>query len=233
MRNRLEIGHSAGKIELRSVQLRTFPEVFVLYVSDLHFNRFSGRRAEQLADIFTTLKPDLLLWGGDYADTRTGLAPLREVLAAVPAPVQMLAVAGNHDYAFGLSKIRALMEQHGVRWIEKTWAIANVKGMVARVDGNHVPEKTGTDDLNILCNHRPIFPRGTEKHYDLALAGHLHGSQFVFWQKGHALYPGRWFYPWNVLEKQVGRCRYVISRGIGDTLPVRYNCPREVILALW
>ncbi len=72
--------------------------------------------------------------------------------------------------------------------------------------------------------------RNKHPPYHLILAGHLHGCQFVFWQNKSGLYPGRCFYGWNILEAQIGLCRYIVSRGATDTLPLRYNCPRKLVL---
>lgn len=232
MLNNLEVGHKKGKIEVRTVQLaRPIPSgIRLLYISDLHFNRFSGRRAEQLADIISAQKPDLLLWGGDYADTNAGFAILRELLSSLSPRPHMVAVAGNHDHFFGIRKLTALMCDYGVQWIENASVQMSLREHTVRIDGNAVSKDTSSAMLRILCMHRPSFPSGAENQYDLALAGHLHGCQFVFWQQGSALFPGRWFYRWNVLEKQIGRCLFVVSRGVGDTLPLRFNCPREVVL---
>jgi uncharacterized protein len=44
------------------------------------------------------------------------------------------------------------------------------------------------------------------------------------------LFPGRFFYKWNILEKQIDGCLYAISKGVGDTLPIRYDCPKDILL---
>jgi predicted MPP superfamily phosphohydrolase len=65
---------------------------------------------------------------------------------------------------------------------------------------------------------------------DLVLAGHLHGCQFVFKEHAERLLPGGWFYSWNCLRRKVGNCALIVSRGCADTLPFRWNCPREVVV---
>ena len=100
------------------------------------------------------------------------------------------------------------------------------------LDGNRRSQRTHPSAFRILCAHRPVSPYKLKEDYDLIVSGHLHGCREVFWQRQNSLYPGRWFYRWNILEKRVGQCCFVVSRGIGDTLPVRYNCPREVILVI-
>jgi predicted MPP superfamily phosphohydrolase len=61
-------------------------------------------------------------------------------------------------------------------------------------------------------------------------AGHLHGGQCVLAMHRERLYPAAWFYRWHGLRFAEGRAVLLVSRGAGDTLPIRFNCPREVIL---
>ncbi|MES2571514.1 MAG: hypothetical protein V4710_15855, partial [Verrucomicrobiota bacterium] len=65
----------------------------------------------------------------------------------------------------------------------------------------------------------------------LAMAGHLHGGQMV-WTRNNAgrLLPAGWIYRLNVLRFKHAQCELVVSRGCADTLPVRWRCPREVVL---
>lgn len=231
---KLELGHATGTIHLRTVVHEgEVPEgLRVLFVSDLHFNRFSGRRTRQLIEIVRQTNPDLLLWGGDYVDTAAGLAHLGDLIAATPAKTRAFAVAGNHDYYFGIQKIEAFMAQRGVTWIEKGTAEVLLGDRTIVLDGNRRSRRVHPSAFRILCAHRPVSPHRLKYDYDLIVCGHLHGCQVVFWQRQNRLYPGRWFYRWNILETRVGRCCFVVSRGIGDTLPVRYNCLREVVLVL-
>jgi hypothetical protein len=43
-------------------------------------------------------------------------------------------------------------------------------------------------------------------------------------------YPGAWFYRWNGLRFTRRNSVMLVSRGLRDVVPVRVNCPREVIL---
>jgi hypothetical protein len=44
------------------------------------------------------------------------------------------------------------------------------------------------------------------------------------------LFPGAVFYPYCYLSHQYGSTRLVVSRGVSDLVPVRWRCPREVVL---
>ena len=57
---------------------------------------------------------------------------------------------------------------------------------------------------HLLCTHHPV---ASARPFDLTLSGHLHGGQFVFYQRGGRLYPGAFLYQWNGLrfDDQDGR----------------------------
>jgi predicted MPP superfamily phosphohydrolase len=99
-----------------------------------------------------------------------------------------------------------------------------------RLDGC-VDETASHADPRILCAHDPaVFPHAVRAGYRLVLAGHLHGSQCVLAERDDMLYPGAWFFRWNGLRFSEGACRMWVSRGMADTLPMRWNCPREILL---
>ena len=83
----------------------------------------------------------------------------------------------------------------------------------------------------LLCTHHPgDFPAAAAAGYGLVLAGHLHGGQCVLATRQGRLYPAAWIYRWHGLRFAEWEAVLLVSRGAGDTLPVRFNCPREVIL---
>jgi len=83
--------------------------------------------------------------------------------------------------------------------------------------------------VRVLVGHHPRIVETAAPHYDVVLAGHLHGGQCVWWQRDGRLYPGAWFSRWNGLRFPVGGAVLLVSRGAADTLPVRFRCPREVL----
>jgi len=201
----------------------------LLYLSDFHFNRFSGAITEKIIEAVEVLNPSIILLGGDYADTQRGLIHLNRLLAALSQRPHVVAIAGNHDYFFGLRRIRQLMLRYGVQWIEKTVVVFDLGGKRIQIAGNQPDNRLDGVDLSVLCLHRPIDITRFKDDYDIIFAGHLHGSQVVLWQRGDALYPGRWFYTWNILKTRLQTCHYFISKGLGDTLPLRYNCRRDML----
>jgi hypothetical protein len=58
----------------------------------------------------------------------------------------------------------------------------------------------------------------------------LHGCQLVACEYRDRLFPGAFFYRYCYLSHQCGSTRLVVSRGVSDLVPIRWRCPREVVL---
>lgn len=201
----------------------------VLYLSDLHLNRFKISIIAKIIHRIEELNPDIILLGGDYVDFKRQLTHLDKLLKGLSHRKNVLAIAGNHDYRFGVDTIKKLMISHQVGWIENDSITLSVKNNTIQIDGSKPVAQKSKADFSILCLHHPVDINLFKSNYQLAFAGHLHGCQFVLWQNGKGLYPGRLFYKWNTLLEEQDNCRYYISKGMGDTLPVRLNCSKEMI----
>lgn len=202
----------------------------VLYLSDLHLTRCGGPLVARLIATIAELDPQVILLGGDYLDGPGGVAHFRRLLRSLAARPHVFVVAGNHDTWFGLTQIKQLVATHGLTWLGAETIEIQLAGQRIAVSGKGAPGPTAGVNFSILCLHQPAgLPRLSAGHH-LAFAGHLHGGQLVLWRSARGLYPGRLFYRWNILQAQLGPCLCVISKGLGDTLPVRYNCPKDVVL---
>ncbi|MEO6228586.1 MAG: metallophosphoesterase [Ferruginibacter sp.] len=227
---KLEIG-SNDHFEIRRVQCNAAAGkgFTVLYLSDLHFKRNSYQLIVKMIDQIDELNPDIILLGGDYIDFKSQLPKLDRLLEVLSKRDNVFAIAGNHDYTFNIDIIRERMERHNIYWLENNSVCVTINNSIIQLDGTKPGKRKASVDLAILCLHQPINIQKFHTEYDIAFAGHLHGCQFVFWQKDKKLYPGRLFYKWNLLEQTDGNCNYYISKGMGDTLPVRFNCSKEMV----
>ncbi|TWR27547.1 hypothetical protein FPZ43_13830 [Mucilaginibacter pallidiroseus] len=228
---RLEVGYN-HPFEVREYKFNTrgLTNIDILFISDLHLNGYCGRLIESLINKVRRLNPHIVLLGGDYVDTKSGLELLSQLLNGIAVGRHVLAIAGNHDYFFGLKRIWQVMTDYGVNWIEKHHAVININGFNIRVNGNISEIAIPKCDINILLLHKPIDEKLFAGAYDIVFAGHLHGCQAVFWETEKGLYPGRYIYKWNVKHVITDNFIYLISKGIGDTLPIRYNCKKDIIL---
>ena len=230
MNKKLEIGNDHD-FEVRREMYNSDLDIniTVLFLSDLHFNGFSQPVASRLIATINELNPTIILLGGDYADTNAGLKQLEYLLNTIALRKNVFAIAGNHDQFFGIEKIRQLMIANGVSWIDKQSASLKVDKVTISIHTQADKSIIAKEELALLLLHKPVDIQTFAHQYHLAFAGHLHGCQCILWQNKKGLYLGRLFYKWNRLKAQSGKCTYLISKGLGDTLPVRYNCKRDII----
>jgi len=196
----------------------------LLYASDLHLGHWWTRRVPgQLVEATRQTRPDLILLGGDLADHAGALPELAECVAAMARLAPVHAVPGNHDERAGLAGVRAAIASSGGHWLPDHPLTEPLP-----IDGLLT---AGRDRTCLLCAHYPsVFPAAREAGYGLVLAGHLHGGQCVFATVRDRLYPAVWFHRWHGLRFRDGATTMLVSRGACDTFPLRFNCPREVLL---
>jgi predicted MPP superfamily phosphohydrolase len=199
--------------------------VRLLYASDLHLGHaWTGGVPAQVLAAARDVAPDLVLLGGDLADRPAALPALADLVRGLSAVAPVAAVPGNHDLRAGLRGVRSAVEAGGGRWLphRPLEAPVPVHGRV----GRPAPGRPG-----ILCTHSPgVFPAAAAAGYGLVLAGHLHGGQCVLATRRGVLYPAAWVYRWHGLRFHEGGATLLVSRGAADSFPVRFRCPREVIL---
>lgn len=228
---RLEIGLGAN-LHVREERISDRDDACrLLYVSDVHLRR--GRSeilVRQVIESAQLCEPQSILLGGDLVDAVSELSHLTELISQLSAVGRVFAIAGNHDDRVGIGHVRTAVERGGGNWIHEGHAIIanDSRSIVVSGPNANVPRE---GDVRILCAHNPRIWR-TAKHqgYDLVLAGHLHGCQVVAFEFRDRLFPGAAFYPYNFLNHQRGSTRLVVSRGVSDLIPIRWRCPREVVL---
>lgn len=232
-RSKLELC-AAHRLEVRVEQIalrNTTTGLRMLFLSDFHLGICATRKIlDETLDRVREVRPDVIVLGGDYVDNQSGEPEFLEFVKAIVEICPVAAIPGNHDLFYGEKRIRRMLKELGVTWLPDE---------SLRIESHDVQfesplcsnEKRGGAANRVLCVHDPeetLWKRVSE--YSLILAGHLHGSQCVLREKNGALYPGRWFFRWNVLREDVQGTPLIVSRGINDTLPIRWNCPREVLL---
>ena len=176
------------------------------------------------------IKPDAVLLGGDLVDVSSELGSLSDLIGRISEVAPVLAMGGNHDSYVGIDRVRDAVVHGGGQWIHTGIAHLMHGSRVITVSGPQAAPRTD-GDVRILCAHNPrIWKTSRQRGYDLVLAGHLHGCQVVAFQYRDRLFPGAFFYPYCYLSHQYGLTRLVVSRGVSDLVPIRWRCPREVVL---
>lgn len=227
----LEIGLRRA-LHVREERLSTWHDPYrLLYVSDIHLR--AGRSevlCGQVLDSIAWCNPDVVLLGGDLVDHRSELVKLGELVRKIRSIARVLAIGGNHDRRIGINSVRAAVMRGGGQWIDDDSARLTHRGRLLVISG---PEAAASVDghVRVLCAHDPrIWKTSRHAGYDLVLAGHLHGCQLVACEYRARLFPGAFFYPYCFLNDRCGSTRLVVSRGVSDLLPIRWKCPREVVL---
>ena len=227
----LDVGLN-GTLHIREERLSTRHDACrVLYVSDIHLR--AGRSnllRQQVLDSVTRCHPDVVLLGGDLVDRRSELIGLSELVRRVREVGPVFAIGGNHDRRIGIDRVRDAVVRGGGQWIDDGCACVTHGRRLIVISG---PESAAHVDghVRILCAHNPrIWKTSRYLGYDLVLAGHLHGCQLVACEYRQRLFPGAIFYPYCFLRDQSGPTRLVVSRGVSDLVPIRWRCPREVVL---
>ena len=228
---RLEIGLTHA-LHVREERLSPGADACrLLYVSDIHLrNGRSDTLCRQVVDAATRCGPDVVLLGGDLVDRRSELSQVSALVGMLRDVAPVLAIGGNHDRQIGMDRVRDAVMQGGGQWIHEGIARITHGGRVIAVSGPDAALRTD-GHVRVLCAHDPrIWKTSRDAGYTLVLAGHLHGCQLVAWEYRDRLFPGAIVYPYCFLSHQRGPTRLVVSRGVSDLVPVRWRCPREVVL---
>lgn len=202
--------------------------VRIAWVSDLHLGRRSAIRTVRAVTVAVrALRPDVIVLGGDLVDREGGLAQLARLVRVLRRVAPVWALPGNHDAWFGAQRVAVTVRASGGGWLP---------GVTAVVDGGPVTlvaDVSGAvPGICVGCVHAPAEAAQWRGHARLVLAGHLHGGQVVAARRFGRDWPAALFFRWCGPRFELGGdTTLLVSRGVGDTLPVRWRCPREIICA--
>jgi predicted MPP superfamily phosphohydrolase len=201
------------------------------YASDLHFTARRAHLVERLREVIGRAAPDAILLGGDLLDRANGAGALARCVAELGTLAPVFAVAGNHDGWVGGHATREAVHTSGGHWLHDGDVVLRSPGRRAL----HLVASTGVAAvaraLRVFVGHDPaVFPRAAASGCELVFAGHLHGGQCTLWERGGRQYPGAFLSRWNGLRFECHGSTLLVSRGVADTLPIRFRCPREVLL---
>lgn len=228
----------------------------VLFATDLHVSRsFPRERLIRLLEQMAALQPDLILWGGDYAETRA-LQELffREAQARLHPPLGMLGAVGNNDrecFGMELSALTGCMRAHGVVPLvneERRLSLEGASLRVAALDdwkhgqpGGVFFEGAGESELCLLLSHHPRLAYThlscCARSPSLMLCGHTHGGQFNLC--GLSPYSLLGFESEGLGHRnrlvsglyRVEEAPVLVSNGIGTSrIPLRIGAPAQIHL---
>ena len=224
----------------------------VIYLSDVHYGFFfSDGQVASLVNRINSLKPDIVLFGGDIGDDPAAAVTFYRKLPSIHARYAMLGVLGEHDHGgddLQRNQVTDAMRDAGVTPLVNDVSQVRVGNSVIYVAGlddwiagtpdvKALAARTAAENYTVFLSHNPsVIPdaqRATDRNgrlgwYDLALFGHTHGGQLF--NLGPLLnigsdvddrYRGGW-----LVEN---RSDILISNGIGaEVLPARIFAPPQI-----
>lgn len=220
-------------IRHETLSLPLAANVRLLYISDLHLSPARcGRLLASLNIAIESACPQLIILGGDLVDKSAALNPLACQVRAWADKIPVIAIPGNHDRWVGEASVRTALAQAGAHWLPDAPYLHRDHGsdVLWLADPDQWPESPALVPTVAVLHDPSDFSKACTRHATLALAGHLHGCQVVLAETAGRLLPGAWFYRWNGLRFQDRGTTMIVSRGCADTLPLRWNCPREVLV---
>ena len=161
----------------------------------MHLGPFAGREfAGRLAEQMRALEADLLLLGGDYAETGADMRVFLEEICAFEAPLGKFAVQGNNDAQCARYEnldLPAMMARSGVQLLVNERAEVRLPGgrlLIGGVDecnfgqpdGRGLFQDARENDARILLSHYPVRARDGffgAREAEVVLCGHTHGGQ--------------------------------------------------------
>lgn len=216
------------------------------FVTDTHMSpAFRPEHLRHAVSLLAAERPDLMLFGGDYASETTRFArdaaPILAELAAA-SPLGGYAVLGNHDEQLGAGKVAAALTAAGIdvlrneaRSISDEGGTLWLVGLDDALAENHALTEAFTavpDGAAALALwHEADWAEEAASCGAFAqLSGHTHGGQVrIPFLGALALPPGGRRFDAGLYWVH-GMALYV-SRGVGVYRPpVRFRCPPEVTL---
>jgi predicted MPP superfamily phosphohydrolase len=227
-------------------------------LSDLHYGGTLGpaRLIGRAVHLANEASPDLIVLLGDYALSHTrvrtisrwlyewALPRMTDSLRALRAPDGVIAILGNHDYDHDPAKVAEWLRSTGARVlvnecvvIEKGDAQLGIGGVDDWTHGEIDPHG-GCGSLaphipRVVLSHNPdgALELASTARIDVVLAGHTHGGQIVLPWLGA---PARHCTVCDASSASgwVSRAPVplYVTTGVGVLLPLRINCPAEVLI---
>ena len=216
----------------------------ILHISDFHIDGVDGL-AEALVPILSGLEPDLCVMTGDYRFEDEGpweevYPRMQTVLSSISSKHGIFGILGNHD----ASEIAFSLEEMGTRMLVNDAAEIRQNRASIWLIGIDDPFDYRCDDLpaalstvprhafKILLAHTPeLYEDASQSGVRLYLCGHTHAGQIRFPGIGslrHNADCPKCYSHEHWTHK--GMHGYT-SAGVGcSALPIRYNCPPELVL---
>ena len=223
----------------------------IVYLSDIHYGFwFSGGDLDRLISRINNLRPDLVLFGGDYATDNLSAIQFFRILQqhdTIHSRYGIYGVIGELDRGdsdFTCSQLTEAMANAGVIPLVNKAVPVNIATrqiylagvddvLTGHPDLRSVARSVSAGDFVVFLSHNPsVIPdaqlatdsSGNLGWFDLGLFGHTHGGQMLFFSSLLGIaeeVPERYREGW----RKENRADLLISRGVGTSIfPGRLFC---------
>lgn len=223
--------------------------VSIAHITDMHVGNFTSERLlRRVSDVTNSLRPDIVLSTGDLIDHAIADLPAgAAALNRTDAPYGLFACEGNHDLFESRARFAEGMRQASVPLLQNQRRLISIRGVPVELMGicwglGDVPKNgvaleanagyfVGTERhgaFSILLAHHPhAFDFAAPAGVHLTLSGHTHGGQL---NPLPGLCPTRLFFKYLSGLYTQGTSKLVVSNGVGNGFPMRFNAPAEIVL---
>lgn len=223
------------------------------YISDVHLTRYRlPSITERVIRPLAAEQPDIILFGGDYAETRECEKLFFETVSCLNPPLGMFAVLGNNDkerYGSAFPLLRREAAACGITLlINEERRVDTPRGAIM-IGGSDEAKygltsakgffNGGADALKLLICHYPGSAKKLAHQAslmpDLILSGHTHGGQISpFGLNCYALgfekiYSDNEYFMVSGEKRIPDGPLMIVSNGVGESrMPLRIGAPRQI-----
>lgn len=244
------------EISRYEVKSQKLPESFdgfkIVQLSDLHGAEF-GDDGMELVEKVKELEPDIIALTGDFVTDEGDLAAVERLAARLVKLCPVYFISGNHEFGSGLAvKVRNILERAGVKYLSNEYLtisrgedgilLGGVEDPLAYADmlsPDELAQKmndAAPDAFKILLGHRNYWmTEYPELPVDLIFCGHAHGGLIRIPGVGGLIGTDRRLFPdFDAGEYNNGRYTLIVSRGLGNSVPIPrvFNRPEIVCVEL-
>jgi uncharacterized protein len=242
------------RIRETELQIAGLPEELegfrIAQIADVQADgRTNGPKLQNYIGTVNSLKPDLILYGGDLVTSGTAYIDTgAEAMGKMEARHGIYACLGDHDFFSDRDMVTRGLERNGITVLDNVATLVPVGSTYISLTGvtnvyrtrpttstlDTIERQRPRGPVNVLLTHQPsewLVNYAAEQDYDLLVAGHTHGGQIVFPLPGFLLTGSSFETRYVTGFYSVGSLLVSINNGLGLTLaPIRYHAPAEVTL---
>ena len=223
----------------------SFDGVRIVFIADIHHGPyFSIERVSSMTDKINSLKPDIIIMGGDYSHRKEKyIVPFFDSIKPLYAPMGIYAVLGNHDHWESSERTWEMMKRNGINicdnrsyWVKHGSDSIKIGGAGDLWEDVQLPDScfnnVDNTDFCILISHNPDYLESVDTNLtDLSLSGHTHGGQVTLFGLWAPILPSEYGqkYRYGLIKK--GKMQSYITSGMGTiTPPLRFFCRPEIVV---